>query len=96
VSNQNKNGLNLTDLASSAVQHLGISAMAVATTVGMLQLGDKPNSKIVIPGQPAFVLADELNNEMNNPVRREKEEETAAHSLSFTVVQRTASRAGKR
>lgn len=70
--------------------------MAVATTVGLLQLGDsKPNGKIVLPGQPAFALADELNNELNNPVRREKEEETAAHNLSFAVVQRTASRTGK-
>jgi hypothetical protein len=96
VSKQNKNSLSLANFASAAVQDLGIYAMAIATTVGMLQLGDKPNSRIIIPGQPSFAMANELNDELNNPIRREKEEETAAHSMSFSVVQRTQSRAGKR
>jgi hypothetical protein len=90
---KNKNVLNNTveNLQQVAAQ-LGIMLMAAATVTGMLELPDRANSRIVLPGQPSFVLATE-NEELNNPVRREREE-TGPHYISYSVSQRTPARSG--
>lgn len=70
----------------------GLILMTAAVTLGMLELPDHTNAKIVLPSQPAFAFAGD--NEENNPVRREREE-SAPHFISYSEVQRTASRSGK-
>jgi hypothetical protein len=93
---QNKNNMittaqnNLTHLAAQ----LGIVLMTAATVTGMMELPNHPNNKVVLPGQPAYILASE-DEEINNPVRREREE-TAPHFISYSETQRTTSRAAKK
>lgn len=70
----------------------GLILMTAAVTLGMLEMPDHTNSKIVLPNQPAFAFAGD--NQENNPVRREREE-SAPHFISYSEVQRTASRSGK-
>ncbi len=82
-----------TDQLSSLAQQGGLLLMTAAITLGMLELPEHPNSKIVLPSQPAFAMANE-NEEMNNPIRREKEE-SAPHYMSYSVAQRTQSRSGR-
>ena len=67
--------------------------MTAAATVGMLELPEHPNSKIVTPSQPSFAMAIE-NSEQTNPIRREREE-TAPHFISYNVTQRTPARSGR-
>jgi hypothetical protein len=71
----------------------GLILMTAAVTLGMLELPDHTNTKIVLPNQPAFAFANN-NAEANNPIRREREE-SAPHFISYSETQRTASRSGK-
>lgn len=71
----------------------GLILMTAAVTLGMVELPDHTNSKIILPTQPSFAFAGE-NEEANNPARRE-EEESAPHFISYSEVQRTAARSGK-
>lgn len=89
---KNKKELTI-ELAKYLAQQMGTALMAGAVTVGMLELPDHMNSKIVVPNQPAFVFAEE-NNTDNSQLRREREE-TAPHFISYSEVQRTASRSGR-
>ncbi len=70
----------------------GIIIMTAAVTLGMLEAPDHNTSKIILPNQPAFVFAE--NGEENNPVRRERED-TVPHFISYSEVQRTAPRSGR-
>ncbi|HWB39019.1 MAG TPA: hypothetical protein VG604_02140 [Candidatus Saccharimonadales bacterium] len=86
----------LNQLISNA-QQVGLVAMTAAATLGMLELPDHTANKIVVASQPAFALAGEnanLNEEFNNPIRREKEE-VEEHYISYSVAQRTPGRHGK-
>lgn len=74
-------------------EQLGMALMTAATVTGMLELPNHLNNRVVLPGQPSFVMAE--NDEFNNPVRREKEE-VAPHFTSYSAAQRTPSRASKR
>jgi hypothetical protein len=82
------------DYLTHLAAQLGIVLMTAATVTGMLELPNHPNSKVVLPGQPAYILASE-DEELNNPVRREREE-TAPHFISYSETQRTTSRAAKK
>lgn len=66
--------------------------MTAAATVGMLELPDHPNARIVVPSQPALVAV--TSGEDTNPLRREREE-TAPHHISYSETQRTPGRTGK-
>jgi hypothetical protein len=68
--------------------------MAGAATLGMLELPDHPN-RVALTLQPVYTSINE-SPELNNPLRREREEETAAHFLSYGVVQRSHATAGKK
>jgi hypothetical protein len=93
-----KTKANLTTLAGERLNQLatqvGMTLMAAATITGMLELPNHPNSRVVLPGQPVFAWANE-NDELNNPVRREKEE-SAPHFISYAISQRTVPRASKK
>lgn len=80
---------------SRTAQQAGIMLMTAAVTLGMLELPDKPNSRVVVPSRPAFAFAENGSEENVNPVRREREE-TGPHYISYSVSQRTPSRSGKR
>jgi len=92
MSNKNKNNQTLDKLNEVASQ-AGLVLMTAAVTLGMLELPDHTNSKIILPAQPSFAFAGE-NEEANNPIRREREE-SAPHYISYSEVQRTASRSGR-
>lgn len=92
MSRKNKNAVTL-DKINEVASQAGLVLMAAAVTLGMLEMPDHPNSKVIMPSQPSFVLAGE-NDEANNPVRRERED-TAPHYISYSEVQRTAARSGR-
>jgi len=85
------------DQISPIAQQAGLIVMTAAATIGMLEMPDHTGSKIIVPNQPAFAFAGEnqLNDEQNNPMRREKED-VESHYISYSVAQRTPARAGKR
>jgi len=84
-----------TETIQSTAQNLGMALMAVAATAGIFELPEHPNSKVVVPNQPAFAFAGELGNlKKEEPIRREKED-TAPHYVSYSVAQRTPGRTGK-
>jgi hypothetical protein len=83
---------NIQDSLADVAQQLGMVLMATAATVGMLELPDHPNSRLIVPNQPALVAV--TAEEGNNPLRREREE-TAPHHISYSETQRTPGRTGK-
>lgn len=73
----------------------GFMLMAGLATLGMLDLPNHPEKRIVLPARPVFAFAeDNVGPETANPIRREREE-AAPHYVSYSVVQRTAPRSGK-
>jgi hypothetical protein len=84
---------NKTQQLSDFVQQAGFLLMTAAVTVGMLELPNHPNSRIALPNRPALAFAND-NEELNNPLRREREE-AAPHYISYSEVQRTPSRSGR-
>jgi hypothetical protein len=93
VSKQNKNTQTTTEKLGEAALHGGIILMAAAATLGMLELPDHQNTKVIVPNQPAFAMATQ-GGDLNNPLQREREE-ISPHYISYSVVQRTASRTGR-
>jgi hypothetical protein len=83
------------DKLVQAANQAGFLLIAAAATIGMLDLPNQPEKRIVIPNRPVFAFAENnIDSEMNNPIRREREE-TEQHYVSYSVVQRTAPRSGK-
>ena len=70
--------------------------MAAAATIGMLEMPEHPDKRVVVPHQPAFAFATENggNNQQDNTLRREREE-AGPHYISYSVAQRTPGRTGK-
>jgi hypothetical protein len=95
MSIKTKNTKTTTDKLNEAAMQGGIVLMAAAATLGMLELPDQQNSKVIVPNQPAFAMAVQGGDDPNNTLRREREE-TTPHFISYSVVQRTAGRTGKR
>lgn len=92
MSNKTKTNATL-DKVTEVASQAGLVLMTAAVTLGMLEMPDHPNSKIIMPNQPSFVLAGE-NEEANNAIRRERED-TVPHYISYSEVQRTAARSGR-
>jgi hypothetical protein len=73
----------------------GILLMTAAATLGMLELPDHSNSRIIVPNQPVFAFAGQ-NENIKNPLQRERQEEEASPQfISYTVMQRTPGRTGR-
>jgi hypothetical protein len=79
-------------MLATAAQRLGLFVMGTAMVLSTVELSNEAK-RIVLPNQPAPVWVGE-NEDTNNPIRREREE-TAPHFISYTEVQRTASRSGR-
>ena len=84
------------DKLAKASHQVGLMLMTAAVTIGMLELPDHPNNKVIVPNQPAFAYAGNNieDTNLNNPVRREREE-AGPHYISYSVNQRTPSRHGR-
>lgn len=97
MSTKTKNSKTPIEMLAQASQQAGLMLMTAAVTIGMVELPEHPNSKIVVPNQPSFAFANDNNGEenLNNPMRREREE-AGPHYTSYAINQRTPSRAGKR
>ncbi len=84
---------NTTESLQTLSHQMGLLLMTAAATFGMLELPAHPNSKVIVPVQPAFAQVT-ASSEGNNPLRREREE-SAPHYISYSVAQRTPGRTGK-
>jgi hypothetical protein len=93
VSIKNKKISNTQKLRNLGTQ-ASVILMAAATTVGVMDMQQHQNVKVVIPNQPTFAFETD-NTDLNNPILREREE-SAPHYISYDVAQRTPSRHGKR
>ncbi len=80
-------------LAKTIQKNIGISVMTVAAIVGMLELPDHNVKKVITP---IFVspLSGNIASQLNNPIRRDKEE-MATEYVSYSESQRTPGRFGK-
>jgi hypothetical protein len=75
------------------IQYAGMTAMAMAALVSMVDLPGRPEGKLAVVGQPSFAFAN-FSQSSENPLRREREE-SAPHFISYSESQRTPSRSGK-
>jgi hypothetical protein len=95
VSKNKKSIHNNIDRLTKVGADIGITLMSLATVIGMVELPNHPNSRIITPGRVAFSMATAEDEGLNNPLRREREE-SAPHYSSYSVTQRTPSKSGKR
>lgn len=96
MANKIKNEKTTADTIGDIAASVGILLMTAATTLGMLEMPDQSNSKIIMPSQPAFALASQATEQPaeSSQLRREREE-TGPHYTSYSVAQRTPSRTGR-
>jgi hypothetical protein len=71
-----------------------IIIMTLAAVFGLVDIPSRVSTRAVVPGAPVFSMSL-VNTELNNPMRREKEE-AGVHYVSYSETQRTQSRSGKR
>ena len=95
MSDKTKNTKTTSDKLYRAAQQGGLLLMSAAVTLGMLELPDRPNSRVILPSQPAFAWANQNQNPANGNTLRRESEETAPHYISYSVVQRTPTRSGR-
>ena len=90
---KSKNSKQPTDKIADVAQQCGILLMTLAVTLGMMELPNHTNNRVIVPNQANLAFAMD-NGENNNPVRREREE-SAPHFISYSAIQRTPARSGK-
>ncbi len=97
MSTKTKNTKTPAEVLALMTRQAGLLLMTAAVTMGMIELPEHPNNKVIVPNQPAFAFAnnDTADNNPNNPIRREREE-TGPHYTSYNINQRTPGRTGKR
>lgn len=93
---KNKKQKTVTDKIALAAKQSGFLLMAAAATLGMMELPDHPNKRVIAVNQPAFAFAARNTQDegQGNQMRRERDE-TVAHYMSYSVAERTPSRSGK-
>lgn len=80
---------------SEVAKNTGLVLMTLAATIGMIELTDHTNSKVVLNSQPVFAFATEhVNTEPQSSQRREREE-AGPHFVSYSAAQRTPGRTGR-
>ncbi len=84
---------------NEVAKNTGLVLMALAATIGMVELPEHPNSKIIINAQPVFAFATEniaenTASESKSSQRREREE-AGPHYVSYSAAQRTPGRTGR-
>lgn len=83
---QNSNADFLSEIAEKA----GMIVMTAAAISGFFELPSHGIVRVALPGQSSLAFAN-LDDELNSPVRREREE-AGPHYVSYSVSQRTHSR----
>ena len=78
-----------------AAKNLGLVMMTLAATVGMVELPEHPNSKIVVNAQPVFAFATNNTGAEHQSSQRREREESGPHYTSYSAAQRTPGRTGK-
>jgi len=90
-----KNTKTTADKINQVAMQAGLVLMAAATTIGMLEMPDNPDKRVVLPNQPVLATATVTpGNEQGSTLRREREE-TAPHYVSYNLSQRTPGRTGR-
>jgi hypothetical protein len=88
----NKTAAALTDTAAN----LGLVLMTAATTLGMVDVPQHPDKRVVLPTRPSFAFAGQnAESELQSSTLRREREETGPHYISYNVAQRTPGRTGK-
>ena len=82
------------DRAQEIGAQAGFLMMAAAATLGMIEMPEHFNQRVVATAQPAFALVEEHGAGHDNAQRREREE-TGPHYTSYSVAQRTPGRSGR-
>ena len=85
---------NTSENLSKFAEQAGMLLMTAAAVTGMLELPTRPDNRIIVPGRASFAMANEYN-ELNEPIRRERED-PAPHYANYSVTQRTHSRAANK
>lgn len=85
--------INIAGKAQEIATRAGFLLMATAATIGLVELPEHFNTRVVAPGMPAVMLVAEQTGE-HGPQRREREE-TGPHYISYSVTQRTPGRSGR-
>jgi hypothetical protein len=98
MSTKTKNIKSNTEKLGEVTQQLGLLLMTAAFTLGMVEMPEHAGQKVVVPNQPSFAFAHDLNqgegNGSDNALRREREE-AGPHYISYSTAQRTPGRTGK-
>ncbi|MEK7059943.1 MAG: hypothetical protein AAB971_04280 [Patescibacteria group bacterium] len=97
MSTKTKNKQTSIDKLTYVAQQAGVVIMTAAVTLGMVEMAEQINSKVVIPTQTAFAVETNVPHGgglENSPLRREREE-TAPHYINYSVTQRTPARSAK-
>lgn len=96
MSNKTKIGYlhKATEQVSKISGQIGMLLMTAAAVTGMLELPSHPNNRVIVPNQPIFESSS-IYNELNDPIRRERED-PAPHYVNYSVTQRTHSRAANK
>ncbi len=97
MSNKTKTNISALDKIGEISQQAGLLLMTAAVTLGMVEIPEHVNNKIVLPVEAVYsqVGGAGANDETNSTLRREKEE-SGPHYVSYSSIQRTHARAGKR
>mgnify|MGYP001548700578 CR=1 FL=1 len=91
---QNKNIIkNIVDTTQQVIMPLSMAAMTAGIMLSLVEVPD--HGRVVLPNQQTFSPVGALSNEENNPVRRERGEESAPHYISYSEAERTPSRSGR-
>lgn len=97
MSNKIKTNNSTLQQIGNASQQVGLLLMTAAVTLGMVEMPEHLNGKIVLPAEAVYsqVGGAGANDETNSTLRREKEE-SGPHYVSYSSIQRTHARSGKR
>ncbi len=83
--------------SSALLARLGVIVMAAATVLGMTELTERHDIKVLTTMQPAYAFVNGVSHSPtngDNNIRREKDE-VGRHAVSYGVTMRTPSRTGK-
>jgi hypothetical protein len=89
MSKNTKNQNSGSDFFAEIAEKAGMIVMTAAAISGFFELPSHSLIRVALPGQASLSFAN-LDDELNTPVRREKEE-AGPHYVSYSVSQRTHS-----
>jgi hypothetical protein len=92
---KNKNNKTV-DAISDIATSTGVLLMTAATTLGLIDMPNQPDKRVVLNVKPVFAEVGEIGQpELPGSQLRREREETGPHYISYSVAQRTPGRSGK-